>query len=250
MIYIVGLGTIKEAEAFVPVKECLEQDCDIDVYLGTFFSTNKIKNKVIYNMEYLRDNNPLIKTGYLNTLKDNFVIDFARSNIEYLKSKGINAYYMPFGFSNTMKKVKHKNKTIDVLFIGSIHFKRRQDIINELSKHCNVVVPDKVYGKDLDDLIGKSKVHLNMHHAEGQPLEVVRVNYLLANNCTVVSERGNDIELDSKYSNNVIFSSYKNLVDACLSSLNKQVNSSNLLTNLRHNSKDACKWAKEKICQR
>lgn len=253
MIHIVGEHVAPEMQAFKPVKDCLVKDWDVDLYLGSFMANPlglDITKKVCYNMEYLHKDNPLFKAGYLETLRKNVVVDFARSNIEYLKSQGIDVFYMPFGFCKSMKKIKDTcEKPIDVLFIGSMHFPRRQEVIKKLSKYCKVFVPNKTYGKELDSLISKAKVHLNMHHAEGQPLETVRVNYLLANNCTVVSELGNDKELNSKYFNNVVFSSYKNLVDACLSSLNKTIDSSNLFKELRHNSKDACKWAKEKKCQ-
>lgn len=251
MIHIVGHGQVKDVCAFDSVKNVLDPQFDIDLYLAAFLCKplkREIKNKVIYNMEYLRDENPLFNFGYMDTLKDNIVIDFSRSNVDYLKSKGIDAFFMPYGFCDSMKKVKPKEKNIDVLFIGSMHFDRRKKIINELSKYCKTVVALGIYGEELDDLISRSKVHINMHHAEGQPLETVRINYLLANNCTVVSERGNDSKLDNKYKDNLLFCDYDELVDACLSSIDTKIDSSDLINNLRHDSSNAQKWAKEKLC--
>lgn len=251
MINIVGYGQVKDVYAFDSVKNVLDPQFDIELYLAAFLCKpmkQEVKNKVIYNMEYLRDENPLFQFGYMETLKDNIVIDFSRSNVDYLKSKGIDAFYMPYGFCDSMKKVKPKNKDIDVLFIGSMHFDRRQKIMKELNSYCKAVVAVGVYGEELDELIARSKVHINMHHAEGQPLETVRINYLLANNCTVVSELGSDQELNQKYQDNVLFCKYDELVDVCLSSIGKKIDSGDLINKLRHDSSNAQKWAKEKLC--
>lgn len=127
---------------------------------------------------------------------------------------------MPYGISKKMQSVVHKvDKDIDVLFIGSTHFDRRSKVLAALARQCNLVVATDTYGTALDELISRAKVHLNMHHAEGQPLETVRVNYLLANNCTVVSEQGSDDQLNGQYDGSLIFAVYDDLVDKCLTAL-------------------------------
>lgn len=251
MIHIIGQDVVQDVKAFDSVKDCLSNNFDFDVYLAAFLCKPMgidLKDQVIYNMEYLRDDNPLFSFGYMDTLKENIVIDFAKSNVEYLKSKGIEAFYMPYGFHESMRRVPQRHKDIDVLFIGSMHFERRKKIIFELSKVCNVQVALGVYGSELDELIARSKVHLNMHHAEGQPLETVRINYLLANNCTVVSEYGNDWELNVSYQDSLVFCEYDNLVDSCIEMLDVQFNCEKLMNELRHNSLGANEWIKGKLC--
>jgi hypothetical protein len=252
MIHIVGRDLVQDVQAFDSVKDCLTDHFDFDVYLAAFLCKPMgidLQDQVIYNMEYLRDDNPLFSFGYLDTLKSNIVVDFARSNVEYLKKHGVEAFYMPYGFDDSMRRVTPKEQDIDVLFIGSMHFDRRQKIISELSKVCNVQVALGVYGAELDDLIARSKVHLNMHHAEGQPLETVRINYLLANDCTVVSELGNDPELNDAYQDSLVFCDYDNLVESCLMAIDAKFDCQRLMDKLRHDSSGANQWIKGKLCQ-
>lgn len=223
MIHILGYEKVPEFKAFDTVKEYLEPYFDEDLYLGAFCANPlgiELKEQLIYNLEYLHDDSPLWSVGYDEILRNNTVLDFSRSNIEYLDKKGIKAHYMPYGINDKMRKVNPcNNKDIDILFIGSTHFDRRMRVINKLSEECAVFVAKNVYGDELDELISRSKIHLNMHHAEGQPLETVRINYLLANNCTVVSEYGSDSQLNDLYKNSLVFSSYDDLTSKCLEEL-------------------------------
>jgi hypothetical protein len=139
--------------------------------------------KVIYNMEYLHDNSPLFGIGYLETLKDNIVLDYSKKNVEYLKGRGIDAFYMPYGFHESLSRIPQVNKDVDVLFFGSLRHPRRQRIFKELSDRVSLTLVEGVYGDELDSIVARAKVVLNMHHAEGQPLEVVRVNYLTRKRC-------------------------------------------------------------------
>lgn len=223
MIHILGYDKIPQFRAFDSVKNYLEDYFDTDLYLGAFCADPleiDLKDKLIYNMEYLHDDSPLWAVGYKKVLEMNTVLDFSRQNVEYLAKIGIKADYMPYGISKKMQSVVHKvDKDIDVLFIGSTHFDRRSKVLAALARQCNLVVATDTYGTELDELISRAKVHLNMHHAEGQPLETVRVNYLLANNCTVVSEQGSDDQLNGQYDGSLIFAVYDDLVDKCLTAL-------------------------------
>lgn len=247
MIHILGRDTVKQMQTFDDVAKAL--DFDMDVYLGAFMANPlgiELKGEVIYNMEYLHDNSPLWSFGYMETLRNNKVIDFSLSNIDYLKNLGIEAIYMPYGYHEALDKRKEQeqSKEIDVLFIGSMHFPRRQKIINDLSKYCKVTVAYDLYGEDLDNLIGKAKVHLNMHHAEGQPIESVRLNYLLANGCSVVSERGSCEELNTMYKSCLMFSEYDGLVNTCLSALETPQGNPQLIKSFKHDCSVANKQAK------
>lgn len=224
MIHIVGRNEIPQFKVFDMVKDAIEHRFDEDVYLGAFIANTlgvALKGKKIYNMEYLHDDSPLWGMGYKEILENNEIIDFSRGNIAYLAKLGLKADYYPFPIDKSMVKVRQDlDKNIDVLFIGSTHFERRQHILDKLGKNCNLIVAEGVYGAELDDLIGRSKLHLNIHHADGQPLETVRINYLIANNCIVVSEKGSDNQLNNEYEDKLIFAEYSDIVDVCLSTLN------------------------------
>lgn len=249
MIHIVGHNKIKQMQVFEDVRDVISDGFDCDVYLGAFAAGlvgGNMADKVIYNMEYLHDDAPLVKRGgYLGILQESYVIDFSMSNVEYLKSNGIDAFYMPYGYGPSLERAAHGgDKPIDVMFIGSMHHQRRADAIAELSKHFNVEVLTDCYGADLDNSIGRAKVHLNIHHAEGQPLETVRLNYLLANGCSVVSEPGSDNSLNAEYKDALVFSGYSELVDACHFAIGQQKTWHKPM----HDSKSANDWAKGKLC--
>ena len=253
MIHILGYDKIPQFKAFDSVKNYLENYIVTDVYLGAFCVGPlgiELKNKIIYNMEYLHDDSPLWAIGYKDVLEKNTVLDFSRQNVEYLAELGILATYMPYGISKKMQSVVHKvDKDIDVLFIGSTHFDRRIKVLDALAKHCNLVIATDTYGTALDELISRAKVHLNMHHAEGQPLETVRLNYLIANNCTVVSEQGNDALLNSQYNESLIFSTYADIVDKCLFALRNYTSTKRVYINENLLRNPILDLGKDLICQ-
>lgn len=220
MISIIGYPEVKQMQAFEPVRDCLNGGLEVDMCLGAFMASPlgiDLSGKVIYNMEYLHDHNPTLGYGYLETLERSVVVDFSKKNIEWLASKGIEAIYMPYGFdTQNIKPQLNVEKDIDVLFIGSMHFDRRINVVSKLQRMgLNIVVAKDTYGAALDRLISRSKVHLNMHHAEGQPLETVRVNQLLSMGCSVVSERGSDDALNDLYDDLLVFTGYEELHSKC-----------------------------------
>jgi hypothetical protein len=242
VIHIIGDGVIKQTQAFYDVRDALEFDCD--VYLGAMLANQlgiELKNKVIYNMEYLHDASPLWSMGYMEILRNNVVIDFSTQNVRYLKKLGIKAFYMPYGYHESLERAKPSKQDIDVLFVGSIHHPRRQKLLSDLSEKCIVAVTHGVYGEDLDALVSRAKVHLNMHHAEGQPLETVRLNYLMANHCSIVSEHGDGWE---KYALGARFENYENLAEACLEALNDPIDGYEIVKQMPMNCKAANEWVR------
>lgn len=243
MIHIVGRDSLPFMAAFDDVSKALEFDCD--VYLGAFASM-QITGQVVYNMEYLHDDAPLVRAGYVDTLRRNTVIDYNRQNVQWLAARGIEAFYMPYGYHICLERPVDVGHDIDVLFIGTTHHPRRLKVLKSLSSKCNLVVASGVYGSELDVLRARSKVHLNMHHAEGQPLEVVRLNYLMANHCTVVSEQGCDGGVNKAYEDGLIFADYSDLVDACLSV--SPMDGYEVIKSMPQRCGSANKWIKEKLC--
>lgn len=253
MISIIGHSKVEQMRAFEPVQDCLDGRMVFDVYLGAFIAKHlgvNLKDKVIYNMEYLHDNSPPFDHGYLDTLSESTVLDFSRSNVDWLASKGIDAFYMPYGFSSkNIKPQVAAKKDIDVLFIGSMHFDRRANVISKLQDlGLNVVIAKNVYGGELDKLISRAKIHLNMHHAEGQPLETVRVNQLISMGCTVVSERGSDEALNDLYDGLLVFSSYEKLHQKCLELVCCEYTVGSIPDELIQDCEQANNWGVEK-CQ-
>lgn len=247
MIHIIGEEVVPEMQAFNDVRNSLYFNCD--VYLGAMIAEPlgiNLQGKVIYNMEYLHDHSPLWKMGYRETLKNNIVIDFSKQNVAYLKKLGVDAFYMPYGYHQSLERTHQSVQDIDVLFVGSTNHQRRVKLLDQLSKKCKVVIAQNVYGKELDELISRAKVHLNMHHAEGQPLEVVRLNYLMANHCNCVSEFGERWE---EYAPGVRFENYDNLIGACLEAIEEPIDGYEIVKKMPTNCKAANEWIRGMICQ-
>ena len=246
MIHIIGDGIIKESQAFNDVRDAL--DFDHDVYLGAMWANPlgiELKGKAIYNMEYLYDESPLWKFGYLDTLKKNIVLDYSKQNVRYLKKVGIKAFYLPYRFHNSLERIKPAVQDIDVLFVGSTYHARRVQLLHYLKGKVNLFIAQGYYGKELDNLVARSKVHLNMHHAEGQPLETVRMNYLMANHCNIVSEDGDGWE---EYALGARFGNYDELIDACIEALNDPIDGYEIVKNMPMNCKAANDWVGGKLC--
>lgn len=248
MVRVIGSGIIPEARAFDDLKKVI--DFNHDIYLGAFWARPlriELKNKVIYNTEFLYDESPLFSIGYLETLRKNIVLDYDAKNVEYLKNIGIDAFHMPYGYHKSLERKVESKKDIDVLFVGSNKHKRRISFFEKLSKHCNSVVLNNCYGQDLDVAISRAKVLVNMHHIDGQPLEVVRLNYLMANECNIVSEFGPSNEVNEKYSNGLHFCNYENLLDACMYALDNPVSGLETIRKIPHSCESARLWLEGKI---
>ena len=247
MIYVIGEQSIPEAKAFDRVRESLDLDCD--VYLGAMWS--KFCNEpipdgsVIYNMEPLSDYCRSFTLGYFDILKKNIVLDYCKNNVKYLKLKGIEAFHLPYGYHQSLEKVKPQNKTIDVMLIGSVN-PRRLKIVNELRKKFDVVWVTGAYGDQLDTLVGMSKVQLNLHYSDEHPLEVVRLNYLMANHCTVVSERSYDKNVDDKYENGIYFA--EDIEKMCLYALSNPLDGYNCIKSMPMDCHEANEWIRSRLC--
>lgn len=138
------------------------------------------------------------------------VWDYDLDNIKFLKKLNIDAIFKPMKYTNSLKRITHSNnKEIDVLFYGAIN-ERRAKLLQKLAKHVTlriigdysllrpdqikeygldkIIIKNTVFGKQLDDLIAKSKIILSSHYYPGALQEQVRIFDLIINDCCVVSE--------------------------------------------------------------
>jgi hypothetical protein len=107
-----------------------------------------------------------------------------------------------------------------VLFFGGAH-ERRVAIINELNaRGYRAWLETNAYGEQRDALVARSKIILNIHSYDAHIFEIVRVSYMLANRKCVVSETGNDEELEGPFRAGIAFTPYDGLVDTCVRLLN------------------------------
>lgn len=189
------------------------------IVLGAHLAKELKPGSIIYNMEQINSGSVFVNEGYIKMLREFEVWDYSHRNIEELKKLGIEAKYCGVGYVSELTNIKSpENPEIDVLFYGSIN-ERRMKICNELSKQCNVYVACDCYGEERDKLIARTKIILNIHFYPSKVFELVRVSYLLANKKCVVSEYGDDKQLESQFDDAVVFAPYDELVETCLRTL-------------------------------
>ena len=88
------------------------------------------------------------------------------------------------GFSSRLVSVQPaKNKETDILFFGGIT-DRRKEIISKIPG----TIWRELYNEELSELLGKTKIVLNIHGYDKKCFEVMRIVSAIAHQCLVISE--------------------------------------------------------------
>lgn len=171
---------------------------------------NMPSDYIIYNLEQITSESPLVSSEYIELMKRQVVWDYSKRNIAELEKLGIKAIHMPIGYDPSLAKIPANiEKDIDCLFYGSIN-ERRRKILSSVNAHTLF----GVYGEELDAYIARARIVLNCHFYESKLFEVVRCSYLLANNKFVISEPGLDKELEEPFKDGIAFHEKEEWKDA------------------------------------
>ncbi len=169
---------------------------------------------ILYNLEQVQLGSSWFRPELLELFRRYTLWDYSRRNVAALGALDVEvARLVPIGYVPELTRIEHAGEPdLDVLFFGSLN-PRRIAVIDRLrAAGLRVEVVFGVYGKPRDDLIARAKVVLNVHFYEAKVLEMVRVSYLLANRCCVLSEVSSDREEDDALSAGVAFAAYDDLV--------------------------------------
>jgi hypothetical protein len=177
---------------------------------------------ILYNLEQVQPlprTSPLaagpgwIGPALLDIFRRRVVWDYNRQNAARLEALGVKvAHVVPIGYVPELTRIQPSpDPDIEILFIGDLN-RRRQAIIDQMrAAGLRVEAVSGVYGQERDTLIGRARLLLNVHFYEAKVLEMVRISYLLANGCAVLSERGADREEDDSLAGGVAFAGYAHL---------------------------------------
>jgi len=177
----------------------------------------KDKPYILYQMEQLAsDRGHLPKyPHYAELMRQALCIwDYSKTNIERLQEMGISgAIHVPAGYHKALEVMRQDvPKDIDVLFYGTLS-PRRDRILKALAERgVGVKVAFGVYGEARNALIERSRIIINIHCDEIDTLEEVRLSYLLANHCFIVSENS----AQNPYGDGVVYCAYEELADTCV----------------------------------
>lgn len=176
------------------------------------------QNAILYNLEQISPDDSLWVNGpFLSLLQSHPIWDYSQRNIDNLNQLGItNIRHVPIGYVPELTRIQPApKKDIDVLFFGSLT-PSREVILNGLKERgVNLHVISGLYGEERDSFIARSKIILNLHAYKAQVFEIVRVSYLLANRCFVISENITELEEREYFAPGVVFADYENIVAAC-----------------------------------
>ena len=186
------------------------------------------KRYISYNFEQFTTNYQWEPEVFERFKKAELVLDYSLENIKVLKEKGIEAHFLPLGYSKCMTYNKPtNNKIIDFTFIGKI----THDRYNKIKPLLNIYNdnPDKIFlcsekcwGDDLENVYCHSKFGLNLHLYSGKTiLEITRIILLLSNKVIVLSERSGDKWYDNEYGHLIHFFENNNYAIDCVNQLQK-----------------------------
>jgi hypothetical protein len=170
-------------------------------------------NAILYNLEQIAADSGWLKPELLTLFRQYKVWDYSPQNAVALAKLGITvAHILPIGHVPELSRIKRTAPPdIDILFIGSIN-QRRQDIIEQMvAQGLQVEVVFGIYGAQRDARIARAKLLLNIHQHDTKILEMVRIAYLLANHCTVLSEHSANQQEDAALASGVAFAERKQL---------------------------------------
>jgi hypothetical protein len=170
-------------------------------------------NAIIYNLEQVEFPSVWIKPELIDIFRRHILWDYSRQNANALALLGIKvASIVPVGYAKELTRIiASPERDIDVLFCGSLNPRRRKIIDQMRAAGLRTEASFGVYGKKRDALIGRAKLLLNHHFYDAKVLEIVRISYLLANRCAVLSECSADPEEDARFAGGIAFSDYEDL---------------------------------------
>lgn len=185
---------------------------------ANFFATSELlhlsRNSIAFNVENVESQ--FMTDEYLQVLRNFHVWDYSAANAGKLSVRlGRPVQYAKLFYVGGLSRISHlAEKDIDVLFYGSFN-PRRQAVLDGLhARGLRVEAVFEVFGADLDALIARAKVVINIHFYDNGHLEVIRLFDLLANRCAVVSELNAGEAIDSDLVEAMVVVPYDHLIDA------------------------------------
>jgi SAM-dependent methyltransferase len=171
-------------------------------------------NSIILNIE--NSSSKFLNGNYNKMLREFAIWDYNKENAEVLSRNLVRPiHYLKTFYVECLSRLQNDTEEeFDVLFYGSFNA-RRQEILNQLRTRGLVVhAVFGVFGAELDYLIARSKMVINIHYYDNGRLEMIRLFDLLANGRAVVSELNSGELIDDDLADALVTAPYDGLVDA------------------------------------
>lgn len=128
---------------------------------------------VIFNLEPLLTESPLVRQEYLDFISKYCVFDYSQENVDFLIDIKIRAFLFPIIPEQPCSEAPGLKKDIDIIFVGGLS-ERRMEILQPLQNKFSITFINGLYGSDLYPLLSRSRVLLNLHYYPNSPCELAR----------------------------------------------------------------------------
>jgi hypothetical protein len=175
---------------------------------------------IVYNFQQLKGAQAgEIKPQLAEAARRFSVWDYSEANAGAWQALGAKRVsIVPVGYAPVLERVpRPASQDIDVLLYG-LPGDERLGAFNELShRGLTTVFFCGLYGKERDELIGRSKVVLNVNlYDHARIFEIVRVSYLLANRKAVVADLDAETHIEQDIRRGIRATTRARLVEDCL----------------------------------
>jgi hypothetical protein len=210
---------LRELSCTVEITNALPTDLDYKVIVlgANFFDESELSNlppgSIILNVE--NSSSSFVSVSYIRLLRKFVVWDYDRTNADTMASILVRpVHYLRMFYAAELTRILNaETKDIDVLFYGSFNA-RRSAVLDDLRQRgLSVKAVFGVYGAELDELISRSKVVINIHFYPNGRLEMIRLFDLLANARTVVCEVNPGETVDDDLQDAFVGAPYERLAD-------------------------------------
>ncbi len=190
------------------------------IVLGAnFYEAAELLNRldpssIILNIE--NSSSQFLTDDYRRMLRKFVIWDYDKGNAAFLAERLVRpVHYFRMFYVNRLSRIPDDaEQEFDVLFYGSFNA-RREKILDALrARGLLVKAVYDVFGADIDRLIARSKVVINIHFYENGRLEMIRLFDLLANGRAIVTELNPGELLDADLANAFVTAPYEHLVEA------------------------------------
>ena len=174
---------------------------------------------IIYNFEQIGRLKPEEMKPEIKTVAERFRIwEYSEANFDTWKALGAAnpIVHVAVGWAPILRRIeKPSTQDIDILLYG-LPGQLRLEIFHDLCHHgLKCVFLCGMYGSARDQLIGRSKLVLNINSYQSRIFEIVRVSYLLANSKAVVADLQADTFVEPGLSGAIAFSAPDQMLATC-----------------------------------
>lgn len=177
------------------------------------------KRCAIFNFEQLGSSSSLAGPAYRQWLADWLVLDYHASNVALLREENGAAQQvleLPIVPSPSLAGGPLQDKTVDVLFYGTMSDRRRA-VLNALQERgLSVEVVAGAYGQELAPAVRRARLVLHIHYYSNSLFPIARVLQPVMQGVPVVCETSNFSALNDWSASGIRFADHDGLVQACV----------------------------------